>query len=35
MDISLPHDFFIDLDRSTETQQNLRRRASGYLVFYR
>ena len=27
--------FFLELDRSTETQQNLRGRASGYLEFYR
>ena len=27
--------FFLELDRSTETQQNLRGRASGYLDFYR
>jgi hypothetical protein len=26
---------FLELDRSTETQQNLRGRASGYLDFYR
>ena len=27
--------FFLELDRSTETQQNLRSRASGYLDYYR
>ena len=27
--------FFLELDRSTETQQNLRGRASGYLDYYR
>jgi hypothetical protein len=27
--------FFVELDRSTETQQNLRGRASGYLNYYR
>lgn len=27
--------FFVELDRSTETQKNLRGRASGYLDFYR
>jgi hypothetical protein len=27
--------FYLELDRSTETQQNLRGRASGYLDFYR
>jgi len=27
--------FFVELDRSTETQQNLRGRASGYFNFYR
>ncbi len=30
-----PLSFFLKLDRSTETQQNLRGRASGYLEFYR
>jgi hypothetical protein len=38
--VDAPHEdrasyFFVELDRSTETQQNLRGRISGYLDFYR